>query len=235
MEFSLPKPGKVLIGAMVLLVAVWVMLGVGLNWGGADKGIFLLLVGSDAILEGEVWRLVTSFLVHQPSGPGSASHVLFSVIGLYFLGATLEERWGGRRFATFLVLSGVFASLSQVLVTKLFPALHQPAFFGALGVIDAIAIAWALSFRGQQVRLFFVLPISGKWLIGLGVVMNVIYIIGLAKRAPAACGTVRETGEQGEEPPRASGDRGRQEGRPRHAQLRGRSPSAEHRLVNLPD
>ena len=124
-----------------------------------------------------------AFSVHQPSGPGSASHVLFSVIGLYFLGATLEERWGGRRFATFLVLSGVFASLSQVLVTKLFPALHQPAFFGALGVIDAIAIAWALSFRGQQVRLFFVLPISGTWLIGLVVVMNVLYLIGLDQRA----------------------------------------------------
>ena len=176
-SFGLPKPGRALIGAMIAVTAIWVLFASAINWGSAGQEIFLWVVGSDDILRGEVWRLFTTFLVHQPTGPGSVGHLLTTLFGLYFLGASLEERWGPRRFLVFLLGSGVFAAALQVVFGWLIPTLHQPAFFGALGVIDAIAVAWALSFRGQQVRLFFVLPISGFGMILFVLAMNVLYAV----------------------------------------------------------
>ncbi len=180
--FSLPRPGKALIATMVTVTAVWVLFAVGINWGGGGEALFLRLVGSNDILHGEVWRLVTAWIVHQPTGAGSSGHLLTTLLGLYFLGATLEQRWGARRFVLFMVGSGVLAALLQVLLGKLIPPLHSPQFFGALGVIDAIAVAWALSFKGQQVRLFFVLPVSGTGLILFVLAVNVLYVLSMEAR-----------------------------------------------------
>ncbi len=175
--FGLPKPKKVLITAMVTVAAVWILFATGINWAGGGVDVFGLLTGSNEILGGQVWRLLTSFILHQPTGPGSVGHLLTTMMGLYFLGSTLEESWGAKRFAWFIILSGAFASLMQVLVGALITNLHQATFYGGLGVIDAIAIAWALSFKDRQVRLFFVLPVSGKGLIIFVVAINVLYIL----------------------------------------------------------
>jgi membrane associated rhomboid family serine protease len=177
LTFGLPKPKKVLVAAMVTVSAIWIFFATGINWVGSGADVFGLLTGSDAILRGELWRLVTTFLVHQPSGPGSVGHLLTTLMGLYFLGSSLEESWGPRRFGFFLVATGVFAALAQVLVGALVSNLHQENFYGALGVVDAVAIAWALSFRDRQVRLFFVLPVSGMGLIVFVVAMNLLYIL----------------------------------------------------------
>ena len=182
LSFGLPKPGKALIGLMVALVALWVMFAVGINWGGAGTEVFGWLVGTDDILHGQLWRLVTAPLLHQPSGPGAVSHILFNVIGLYFLGTTLEERWGGKRFLLFCLGAGVFASLLQAIGSHFIPQVHQDAFYGAWGITDAIAVAWALSFKNSQVRLFFVLPVSGMGLLLFILLMNVMYVIAAETR-----------------------------------------------------
>ncbi len=182
LSFGFPKPGRALIGAMAVLVVIWVFLAVTINWGGFGTDVFDALVGSRAILRGEVWRILTCFLVHQPSGPGSVGHLLTSVLGLYFLGASLEQRWGAKRFLTFLLIAGVASSLLQLVVGSLIQTLGQPRWYGALGVIDAVAIAWALSFRGQQVRLFLVLPVSGTMMIAFIVGMNILYVIAMEVR-----------------------------------------------------
>ncbi|NUP13674.1 MAG: rhomboid family intramembrane serine protease [Polyangiaceae bacterium] len=181
-SFGLPKPGRALIGTMIGVTAIWVLFAAAINWGSAGIDLFNLMVGSDDVYRGQVWRLLTSFMVHQPSGPGSVGHLLTTLFGLYFLGASLEQRWGGQRFLLYLFGAGLFASSLQLLVGTLIPTLHQEPYYGALGVIDAIAVAWALSFRGQQVRLFFVLPISGFGMIVFIVVMNVLYIIAMETR-----------------------------------------------------
>jgi hypothetical protein len=53
--------------------------------------------------------------------------------------------------------------------------------FGSMPMIEAIAIAWALSFRGQQVRLMFVLPVTSKGLVIFVVAMSVLRVIAVAQ------------------------------------------------------
>ncbi len=180
LTFGLAKPGKGLVIAMVTLVAVWLFFAVGINFGQAGEQVFGALVGSNAILHGEVWRVFTAPLLHLPSGAGSVGHLLFNVMGLYFLGTTLEERWGYRRFLAFIYGSAVFAAIAQAVIAGLIPvpALQQPTFFGALAMVDAVCVAWALSFKNSQVRLFFVLPVSGTGLLLFTLFINLMYIVG---------------------------------------------------------
>ena len=154
---------------MIAIGAIWLAFAIGLNWAGASPELFWALCGNtEKILHGEVWRLFTAPWMHLPVG--SFWHVFTAEIGLYFLGSSLEERWGGARFAKFLFFAALLGYLTQMLAGIVLPASLDIApvnayWFGADPVIEATAIAWALSFRGRQVRLFFVLPVSSTGLI----------------------------------------------------------------------
>jgi membrane associated rhomboid family serine protease len=180
-QLGLAKPGPALKGVLGTLFVIWVVFALALNWGGASEQLFLLFVGNpEAIVEGQLWRLVTPLFMHLPTG--GIGHILMTLLGLYFLGHSLEEAWGARRFLSFLFWSGVLAYFVQFLAALVLPAyfrerLVPQEWFGAMPVVDAVAIAWALSFRGRTIRLFFVLPISARGLLLFVIGMNVLMVI----------------------------------------------------------
>jgi membrane associated rhomboid family serine protease len=175
----------VLKAVMIGVLAVWLAFAVALNWASAPESVFLMFCGNtERVLSGEVWRLLTAPWLHLPSG--TVGHVISSLLGLYFLAPSLEERWGGRRFARFLLFSALFAYAFQLLFELILPAsigarLVGEYWFGAMPVVEAVAIAWALSFRGQTVRLFFVLPVSSTGLILFVVGTSLMYLIAAAQ------------------------------------------------------
>lgn len=180
-QLGFAKPGPALKGVLLGLFAIWVTFALAINWGGASEQLFLLFVGNtEAISNGQVWRLITPLFMHMPAG--GIGHILMTLLGLYFLGHSLEGTWGSRRFLGFLFWSGVLAYTVQYLAALVLPAyfrdrLVPQQWFGAMPVVDAIAIAWALSFKGSTVRLFFVLPISSRGLILFVIGLNVLMVI----------------------------------------------------------
>jgi membrane associated rhomboid family serine protease len=168
--------------AMAVLAIAWIAVASVGYWADDGLDLFAWLAGSDAILKGEAWRLLTSFIVHQPVGSGSLWHLFTSLLGLYFLGTSLEERWNTKRYLLFLVASGLFASACQVLLGALIPYVHAPMYYGAVGVVDAVAIAWALSFRDGKVQLFFAVPINPKGLILFILGINILFGVVLGAR-----------------------------------------------------
>src|SRR4051794_22402828 len=187
--FRMPRPGRALIWAMGILLFIWIAFAVAINFGGLDPRAMVLLAGnSDAIWHGQVWRLFTAGLIHQASGPGAVEHIMFALLGLYFLAPTLEQRWGSRRTLLFLASSLVFGFVTQLFAEALLPAslsarLGQDYWFGSFGALEAVAVAWALSNRGQTVNLFFVLPVTSTGLLLFVVGMSVLRVIAAAKTA----------------------------------------------------
>src|SRR5947199_5459794 len=95
---GLPRPGKALLAVMGTLLAIWIMFAVGINYGGLDRTAFLVFCGNTyAILHGQIWRLFTAGLMHQPAGSGAVNQILYALLGLYFLAPSLEARWGAKR------------------------------------------------------------------------------------------------------------------------------------------
>lgn len=165
------RPGKALIGLMVVVTTLWLMFAVGLNWGGAPTSVFFLLTGdTKAILHGEVWRLLTAPLLHTPSGGNSVWHLISALLGLYIFAPRLEASWGGSRLLRFIAITSIVAYTLQMLVELVVPAqlgarLVGPNWYGLDPAIAAIAIAWACTYKGETVNLLFLGPVSGRTLI----------------------------------------------------------------------
>ena len=175
---ALPMPGKAVGGLMLAVFIPWLCFAIGLNWGGAPAEVFLALAGStEKILHGEVWRLLTAPLLHSAVGGGGVSHLITALLGLFFFAPRLEEVWGAQRFLRFVASSALIAYALQMLISLLLPVgiaerLVGEYWFGLTPALGAIAIAWALTFKGQVVQLFFVIPVSSRMLI--------VWVVGLA-------------------------------------------------------
>lgn len=163
-SLALPRPGPALKG---LLIAVAV-LGIGLALAGnAGMAVFEWLACNTAfVLHGQVWRLLTSGFLTDPTSYG---HLIFSLLGLYFLSTDLEQRWGGKRFLGFMAGSVVLGNVLAIVVDLIAPAtwgsFHPRALmFGPDAAIAATAIAWAGINADKQILLFFVVPVRGQYL-----------------------------------------------------------------------
>jgi membrane associated rhomboid family serine protease len=175
---ALPMPGKAVRGLMLAVFVLWLCFAVGLVWGGAPASVFYALAGNtERILHGEVWRLFTAPLLHYAEGGAGVSHLITALLGLFFFAPRLEQTWGARRFLRFIALSALLAYVLQMLVALALPLgvadrLVGEYWFGLTPALGAIAIAWALTFKGQVVHLFFVIPVSSRMLI--------VWVVGLA-------------------------------------------------------
>jgi len=69
-----------------------------------------LLAAPTAIWEGQLWRFVTSTLVH-----GNTIHLLFNLYWLWQFGKPTEEWMGSLRFAGFVILTALGSSAAQFL------------------------------------------------------------------------------------------------------------------------
>jgi membrane associated rhomboid family serine protease len=195
MSLAFPKPGRAL-WAVLGLVAV---LGIGVaflnTWAGVGRTIFLALGCDVGVAFHQPWRLLTSGLLTDPTHPG---HLIFSLMGLYFLSTSLEKRWGGARLLRFLAISVVAGNLTAIALGQLMPPGAQERFrpefmFGPSAAITAVAVAWSREFADQTVNLFFFLPMRGKvffWLTLGFCVLDLIYPIGLPEGVMAPFGGI---------------------------------------------
>jgi membrane associated rhomboid family serine protease len=128
----------------------------------------------------QVWRLFTSGLLTNPQ---SLFHLVFTLVGLYFLAPDIERRWGARKFLAFFfacILSGnLLVWLGNFAFSGVFAGRFQhPASIGAAAAITGIVTAWAIENAHLRVNLFFVLPVSGRVLLWVTVgfcVLDLVY------------------------------------------------------------
>ncbi len=115
------------------------------------------------ILEGQVWRLVTPYVLH----PFDLIRVIFDLYLLYWAGTMVEGIYGRREFGGFLAVAAGFASGVCLLIGIVNEA--STGFVGASAVVSCVLVLFACHFPTQRVMLLFVLPVP-VWLIAVGVV-----------------------------------------------------------------
>jgi hypothetical protein len=135
----------------------------------------LLWLDPDAVLRGEVWRILT--FLFAPTGPVTGTGLLWTMLGLWFLhtmGSALEAQWGSFRFDLFFLL-GALATLAVGFAVGPVTGRY---------VAQALLLAFAVEFPEYEV-LLLILPVKVKYL-GLlsGALMVYALISGdLATRA----------------------------------------------------
>jgi membrane associated rhomboid family serine protease len=193
-SFAFPKPGRALWIVLIAMGACGLFTAFLGTWVGGRLAFDLLEYTPDHTWPG-LWRLLTSGLLTSPE---SWSHLLMSLVGLYFLGAPLEKKWGSWRFARFLALSILVGNLTVLAVSTLVPPGMQERFhpghvFGPMAAITGVAVAWSREYSQSTVNLFFFVPIRGKWLFWITVgfcVLDLIYPSAIPEGVVAPFGGV---------------------------------------------
>src|SRR5258708_16120082 len=101
MTMALPRPGRGLKVVLITVLAFGIVNGFLRAWVPGGDAVFNALVCDiGRVLHGEVWRLVSSGLLTDPTSFGD---LIFTLLGLYFLAPDLERRWGDFRLVCFLL------------------------------------------------------------------------------------------------------------------------------------
>lgn len=125
-------------------------------------GTYELLYDRDAIMAGELWRLVTYAFVKV----ASPLALLLSAAALWLFGSSFEQRWGSRGFVQFFLSSTIGAAILAVPLGLLCNAtglfVDRGVFGGPDAAIDAMLVALALGAPNSQVLFGFVLPVQAR-------------------------------------------------------------------------
>jgi membrane associated rhomboid family serine protease len=153
-EYHPPRATTVLI---VVLIAVFLLQSALLVYGriNLDEQFALTLAG---LKEGKVWQLLTFQFLHAVPWPW---HVLFNCLGLYFIGRTVEETLGTKKYLWLYFLSGVAGGVLQVLTTAVLPR-HEdiPVVGASAGIYGLLAIFCTLFPMREITAFIYFIPVN---------------------------------------------------------------------------
>ncbi len=115
------------------------------------SAVQLLRFDRALILKGQVWRLLT-FAILPPTG--SLIWILLSLYFYYFIGSSLESRWGSARFNLYYLL-GVICNIAAGF-------LCGSATNEYLNL--SLMLCFAAMYPDHEFMIMFFLPIKAKWI-----------------------------------------------------------------------
>lgn len=132
---------------------------------GLDRFFMLVYPGLEVTSQGTTYQfepvqIVTHIFMH-----GDVRHLLFNMLGLFFLGPMVEMALGPKRFLILYLTSGLLASAVQMLAS-------QGIILGASGAVYGVLAAFATMFPNVQLMLLIPpIPIKAKYMaVGLIVI-----------------------------------------------------------------
>jgi membrane associated rhomboid family serine protease len=154
-RFGIPNLMRVIV---IGNVAVYVLML--LTQANDANALSFLTFNLNALLHGEVWRLVTFVFVPAYSSPFA---LLISLYFYYWIGSTLEHQWGTAKFNLYYI-SGALLTVLGVVLASLITGNPYLTAAGTGYVNLSMFFAFAFLFPDTTVLLFFILPVKMKWL-----------------------------------------------------------------------
>ncbi len=134
----------------------------------------VLTLNREAILQGEIWRLITWIFIPETFQP---FWILFALLFLWFLGDGLEEGLGAFRTTLFYMIG----MISCTIVALIFGSYGANTFLNL-----SLLYAFATVHPDYQVFLFFIIPIRMKWLALCSCLLTAMGTVGQSQAAKAA-------------------------------------------------
>lgn len=115
----------------------------------------------DAILSGQVWRLLTWVLtpIVGVGGGFSLVWILIATLFMFFINDHLEGHWGSFRLNVY-----VFSSVILLSLLGLLPFADGAGFLWKTVFFSTVFLAFAALFPNQVIHLFLIIPVKAKWL-----------------------------------------------------------------------
>lgn len=117
-----------------------------------------------------IWQLFSYMFLHS----NSVTHILFNMLMLWFFGAELEQRWGGKFFLFYYLGSGIGAAIlyvtgivGWVLATGQGQMSLAIPVVGASGAVFGLMLAHGILFGERIVYFFMVFPMKTKYFVAI--------------------------------------------------------------------
>ena len=143
-----------------LMVYIIILYGVGFCIDITNPSFYTnyLSLNAEAILQGEVWRILTFLVYPLDSNP---LFMIFAFYLYYMIGRSLESAWGAFRFNLYF-WSGVFFHIIAAIAAYLIFGINLP--LGTIYLNLSLFFAFAAIYPEVQFMLFFVIPVKVKYL-----------------------------------------------------------------------
>ncbi len=180
---GLPRPTPVVKYLLIINFAVYVLQLV--TPPGTIESLFAAKGGSvfEAI---QLWRIITFQFLHDTH---SLLHIIFNMLGVYFLGPTLERNWGSQRFLTFYLTCGAVGGAIYVIAGSL-GLVGGGTLVGASGGVLGLLVACAILFP-QFVVFLFIFPVPIRF---AAVLFTILYLLNVLRGGPNAGGDICHLG-----------------------------------------
>ncbi len=109
-----------------------------------------------SITHGQVWRLVTSQYLHAQQ----LNHILFNMLGLYFLGSALERVWGNKKFFAIYTIAGLCGNVLLLIASLANWSNPEIPALGASGCVLGLLGAAAVMMPHAKVYVYFLFPVK---------------------------------------------------------------------------
>jgi membrane associated rhomboid family serine protease len=115
-------------------------------------------LSAEGLTHGYLWQVFTYQFMHAAPSPW---HLLFNMIGLFFIGRAIEEAYGWRVLLRVYLLSGVLGGLLQAGLVAAGWCMDLPMVGASASVFGLLAV-FTRAFPERQLTLliFFVLPVN---------------------------------------------------------------------------
>ena len=160
--------------AKIIIINVVLFLANGLLGNGKALTELLMLQSDTIFYPWEYWRFLTYGFVHDYTG---INHILFNMLGLFFLGPEVERRIGSREFLRFYLATILFGGVIWGILN-----LHtQSACLGASGGVVGVCILFVLMFPRRILYIWGILPLPAY---AVGAIIVIMDIMGALKVGP---------------------------------------------------
>ncbi|MEX0893640.1 MAG: rhomboid family intramembrane serine protease [Gemmatimonadota bacterium] len=107
------------------------------------------------------WSLFTYMFLH-----GDFWHLFWNMLGLFFFGPALEERWGSKEFLKFYLVCGLGGA-----VFSFFFAFNASV-IGASGAVYGVLLAFAMFWPNMPIYIWGIIPVPARILVGVFVLFS---------------------------------------------------------------
>ena len=155
------KIGRYAIPGLQKYLVISVLVGYALSFF-AGGLLEYLAFNANAILHGQIWRLITWVISPLPVG-GSIFSLLF-LICLIPMGRNLEMVFGSFKMNVYIIGGILLSDIGGILVFLIWGI---PVYMTTYYILFSMFLALALCMPDATVSLYFVLPIKMKWMLVL--------------------------------------------------------------------
>ncbi|CAN5376771.1 hypothetical protein BH23GEM4_BH23GEM4_15160 [soil metagenome] len=160
-------------GFRVTPAVKWLLIA---NFAVAVLGVLLGVVGLHGVFDWlalyppavptRPWTLLTYMFVHA-----GFLHLLFNMIGFFFFGPPLEEKWGSAGFVRFYFVAGFGGAILSFF-------LPGAVVVGASGAVYGVLLAYAMIWPDNLIYIWGILPIKAKWFMAALIAISVFGAFG---------------------------------------------------------